>query len=69
MSNTLTGTYRNWKGETRTRTIRPLSLRFGTSEWHMEPQWLLLAEDLDTGNQREFALMDFNFREENYESK
>lgn len=49
--------YRNWRGETSTRRIVPLAApRFGTSEWHKEPQWLLRALDVDKGEEREFAM-------------
>lgn len=51
--------YRNWRGETSTRRIVPLAApRFGTSEWHKEPQWLLRALDVDKGEEREFAMND-----------
>lgn len=29
--------YRNYKGEECYRRVRPVSLRYGTSEWHKEP--------------------------------
>lgn len=50
--------YTNWRGETAIRNILPVSLRFGSTEWHPEPQWLLLAKDVDKGEDREFALLD-----------
>lgn len=59
---TLTGEYRNWRGEVRTRTVAPLVLHFGATEWHPEPGWLLTAIDKETGERRDFALADFNFR-------
>jgi hypothetical protein len=49
--------YTNWRGETAVRTITPKSIRFGATEWHPEPQWLLLADDAEKG-EREFALLD-----------
>lgn len=48
--------YRNYKGEEGYRRVRPISIRFGTSEWHKEPQWLMLADDLVNNKQREFAM-------------
>ena len=53
--------YLNWRGEIRLRKIKPIpeSLRFGVSEWHKEPQWLLSAVDLEKSQIREFALAGF----------
>jgi hypothetical protein len=52
-------TYTNWRGETSVRRIIPKSVRYGSTEWHPEPQWLLLAWDDDKKADREFALKDF----------
>ena len=49
-------TYRNYKGEVRDRTVTPLGVRFGATEWHPEPQWLLRAFDHDKQAEREFAM-------------
>jgi hypothetical protein len=51
--------YRNHCGEVAERTIIPKSIRFGATEWHPEPQWLLLAFDLDKRADREFTMQDF----------
>lgn len=51
-------TYRNWRGETRTRQACPLGLRWGSSRYHPETQWLLRATDLEKDEEREFALKD-----------
>lgn len=58
MSEAVTIDYTNWRGERRTRRIFPLDLRFGVSEWHKTPQWLLRAIDVDRGDgsEREFAM-------------
>jgi hypothetical protein len=50
--------YTNWRGETSTRRIVPKSVRFGSTEWHPKPQWLILATDVDKGADREFAMAD-----------
>lgn len=50
--------YTNWQGETRWRLIQPLGIYFGSTEWHKEKQWLLLATDLETGFMRSFAMSD-----------
>lgn len=61
--------YTNSRGVSALRLIKPVAVRFGTSEWQPEPQFLLTAEDLtqiDASNMyisdpvvyREFALRD-----------
>lgn len=52
--------YKNWEGEWATRRVIPKSVRFGVSEWHREPQWLMLAVDIDKGALREFAMKDMS---------
>lgn len=48
--------YTNWRGERRTRTIIPVSIRFGSTAWHTVPQWLLSAVDIEDGRTKEFAM-------------
>jgi predicted DNA-binding transcriptional regulator YafY len=50
--------YTNYRGETSDRRIIPIGIRFGSSEWHAEEQWLLDAFDLDRRADRSFALKD-----------
>ena len=51
--------YVNWRGERASRrAVGPYSIRYGTSEYHQEPQFLLTAIDLDRGQPREYALRD-----------
>lgn len=50
--------YRNYKGEVAQREIVPFSLRYGTSDHHPEPQWLLEAYDPQKAANRTFALKD-----------
>ena len=54
--------YTNYRGETSQRSILPIGLRWGTSKWHTEPCWLLLAFDYGISANREFALQDADFR-------
>lgn len=54
--NKVTFWYRNHRGEEGYRRVRPISLRYGTSDYYKEPQWLLLALDLEKDAEREFAL-------------
>lgn len=48
--------YRNWQGVVATRRARVISLVYGVTEWHPEPQWLLEAVDLEKDLVRLFAL-------------
>jgi phage FluMu protein Com len=50
--------YTNWKKESRKRRVKPIKLEFGSTEWHSEPQWLLVAIDLDKQKERRFAVND-----------
>lgn len=52
--------YTNYKGERAWRVIVPESIRFGSTEWHPEPQWLLKALDTEKNAVREFALRDIH---------
>lgn len=51
-------TYTNWRGITAVRTIRPISVWFGSTEWHPEPQWLMHGIDLGRDELRDFAMRD-----------
>jgi predicted DNA-binding transcriptional regulator YafY len=53
--------YTNWRGERGRRTIMPSTIRFGTSHWHKEPQWLLRGFDISKGEMREFAMKDIHY--------
>lgn len=55
----VTLTYTNWRGETAERSIIPMRVWFGSTDWHPEPQWLLTALDVEKGAGRDFALKDF----------
>lgn len=57
----LTFSYKNWRGESATRRVRPLRMWFGSTEWHSEPQWFLEALDIDKNQVRDFALVDISF--------
>lgn len=52
--------YRNYRGEEGYRRVRPLSIRYGSSEWHKEEQWLMLGYDTENNKQREFAMKDMS---------
>jgi predicted DNA-binding transcriptional regulator YafY len=50
--------YTNYRGETADRRIIPIRIRYGSTKWHPEPQWLLEAFDIDRDAGRAFALKD-----------
>jgi hypothetical protein len=54
--------YKNYRGETSQRTIRPVSLTFKRTEHHPEYQWILRAWDVNKEAARDFALRDCNFK-------
>lgn len=56
--------YRNWRGEVSKRRVVPLRLWYGSTEWHPELQWLLVARCLDRGEERFFALSDITNEED-----
>ena len=53
--------YTNYRGETARRWATPIGLRWGVTEWHPTPGWLLHAFDHDRGAEREFRLEDCRF--------
>ena len=50
--------YKNWKGEVGLRTIIPLSIHHGKSDFHKDEQWLLKVWDIDKKDYRTYALRD-----------
>lgn len=50
--------YKNWKNETRIRTIQPVCIVFKSTEWHPEEQWILVALDIEKNEIRNFAVKD-----------
>lgn len=50
--------YRNWRGEIRERRVWPMKVWRGSTEWHDGDQWLLQAQDEETGAIRDFAMND-----------
>ena len=51
--------YTNWRGERRKRSIQPISIRYDSTEWHPEKQWLLTAMDENMVT-KEFAMKDIH---------
>jgi predicted DNA-binding transcriptional regulator YafY len=50
--------YTNYRGEKSRRNVSPITLRFGVSDYHDEPQFLMIAYDRDKLEFREFTLRD-----------
>jgi predicted DNA-binding transcriptional regulator YafY len=50
--------YKNYRGETAERTIQPIRIWFGETEWHPGKQWLMDAYDLERKANRSFAMKD-----------
>lgn len=52
--------YKNWKAVTAERRITPLKMYWGSTNFHQEPQWLLIAMDEDKQEERTFAMKDIS---------
>ena len=58
MKTEVTFTYKNHKGVTSLRLVRPIMIAFGSTEFHPEPQWLLHGWDLHKQAERTYAIQD-----------
>jgi hypothetical protein len=58
LSSDLSFDYTNHRGEQSRRTATPIAYRYGVSQWHSGPQWLMMALDHDKQQPREFAMKD-----------
>ena len=52
--------YKNWKGETSERRLRPIAFWHGSTEWHPEPGLMMKAVDLEKQAERDFRVADFD---------
>ncbi len=50
--------YENWKGEINKRSVLPLSIWYGNTDFHKENQWFLKAIDIEKIVERDFAIKD-----------
>jgi predicted DNA-binding transcriptional regulator YafY len=50
--------YINWEGKKAVRTVQPIKLWFGKTQWHPKEVWLLKAFDLDKKEERDFSVKD-----------
>ena len=58
MSEKLVFKYRNWQNAIGIRTVKPIKIWYGKTQWHPKSQWLLKALDSDKGEERDFAVKD-----------
>lgn len=65
----MTMQYKNWRGVTAIRNVRPIAIWYGSTEYHPEPQWLMTAFDVDKSAERDFAVADCAFVGDPQESK
>lgn len=50
--------YKNYRGEVSERTVIPMRVYHGATDWHPTPQWLLEAWDMEKDAVRAFAMED-----------
>lgn len=50
--------YTNWQGQTAVRTVMPIKIWYGHTEYHPTDRWLLKATDLNKNAERDFAIED-----------
>lgn len=55
--------YKNHRGEVSHRHVIPHSIRFGSTPYHKEPQWLLETFDVQKRDYRTFALSEIYLEE------
>ena len=48
--------YTNWRNERRVRSIKPIEIIWGCSEWHPVNQYLLRAKDMEDGKVKDFTM-------------
>lgn len=50
--------YNNYEGHQAWRNAAPITIWWGSTEWHKEEQWFLKAFDIDKKAVRDFAILD-----------
>ena len=51
-------TYKNYKGSVSERTVLPLSIFYGITDFHKTPCWLMHGWDIDKKQYRDFCMVD-----------
>lgn len=54
----ITVRYKNYRGDVALRTIVPIKIWFGSTEFHPHQQWILTVWDCDKQAERDYALCD-----------
>ena len=54
-------TYTNHRGDTASRTVSPVNIWFGVTEWHPKGGWLMKCWDWDKHAERDYLLSKCNF--------
>lgn len=52
--------YTNYRGVTTERTVKVMSIEYGTTNWHPDPGFLMEASDLEKDEYRLFAMKDMS---------
>jgi hypothetical protein len=60
IGDTISFTYKNWRDEISSRKAKIIEFGWGQTPWHEEPQWLMLAFDLEKNDGRKFAMKDMS---------
>lgn len=58
IGSTIVFTYTNWQGKTSNRRVKVKKFVFGSTEYHPQPQMLMVAHDLDKDTERTFAIAE-----------
>jgi predicted DNA-binding transcriptional regulator YafY len=58
MTEEVTFTYKNYRGETSVRRVRPIRMSFESNEYHSERQWMIHGFDIDKDDDRTFTMAD-----------
>lgn len=52
--------YTNYKDLLKIYKIQPLHIGFGRNDYHVDPQWILEAVIVESGEHRSFAMKDIH---------
>jgi predicted DNA-binding transcriptional regulator YafY len=58
VTNEVTFTYKNYRGEISVRRVRPIRISFESNEYHSERQWILHGFDINKVDDRTFTMAD-----------
>lgn len=52
--------YTNWRNVRHRRRVMPRRIEFTSTQWHIEPQWILVALDIEKADERNFAMKNIH---------